>query len=334
MYSIQVFDKNSKNEIDSLYSCLHTNFHFTYAYFEWKHLHKDCDSLKRETYCIYDKSVCVATLQIIVSPIFIGTSKHWIGIVVDGATNSDYRGLGLYKKLMDHVIEIKKKQNLNYILAFGNDISRIPLKKDFGFNDFTKMINAKYRVRFSRKYLVPINIYRRTINSMLSFFDYNNAIEVCEISKKEYVDFTKIRISNNAIYFGKDIEQLNWRLSKPDGNYKLLGVYNNVKELVVVSIIDIKDKSIYIKDVLANNQNHQELLSLLKFIKKIAYKNSSITKITFSCNYNNLYRPYFEHFGFKTHVLDKTVLIKSLQANDLNLEKFEELHFTRIDKNE
>ncbi len=99
-YEIKQLDIDSKEEINGLYNCLRECFNMNYEYFAWKHLFECSNFLDRFTYCIFYQRKCIATLQIIVSELYIYNQLYHFGLAVDGATDAGHRGQGLYKKLL------------------------------------------------------------------------------------------------------------------------------------------------------------------------------------------------------------------------------------------
>ncbi len=335
-YEIKQLDIDSKEEINGLYNCLRECFKMNYEYFEWKHLFESSNYLDRFTYCIFYQRKCIATLQIIVSELYIYNQLYHLGLAVDGATDAEHRGRGLYKKLLEYAMREMSSKNIDFILAFGNQISRKPLINDYQFFDFARMISGTYQVRYNKVFLAPVNLLIKLSFQLITLLKKHSYYTVSEISKSVYLEFLRLNIYQFDIYFGKKSDQIDWRLSKPHSHYKFFGASNNHNHLTGVALVNILNDKIYIEDILSEKHQIKALGYLICHIKSIAFSDVNIKKINFSSNYSEVLMKIFKGNGFKINNSAENVLIKKLTGDyrEVILNGNAEMHFTRIDKNE
>ena len=335
-YKVKQLDISSKEEVNELYSCLRDSFKTEYEYFIWKHLPGKSNYLDRFTYCVLHQQKCIATLQIIVSDIYIYERQYCFGLAVDGATVKAHRGHGLYKKLLEYAIKEMSNKNIDFIIAFGNQISRLPLINDYEFLEFTKMISATYIVRYNKVLLTPVNLLRKLIFQFINLLHKNSKYHLTEIDKSIYLGFAKSNLHQFDIYFGKSTDQIEWRLNKPHSNYRFLGAIDNQHQVAGVALINVLDEKIYIEDILSKQNDIGALNYLLNQIKRIAFSELKIKRIAFSSSHSKILKEIFKKCGYKVHELGDNVLIKNLKSDYGEITKMAkpEMHFTRIDKNE
>lgn len=335
MFEIKTFNFKDQKEQKILFNCLQVSFKMDYDYFVWKHINDDFSREKRITFCIYDNELCAATLQIIINSIHIGDSKHSFALIVDGATLPDYRGKGLYNKLLEHVINYLKSNGIDFMLAFGNNISRIPLEKYFEFQTFSPMYAAFRKIESSNKMHLPVVLARKWSFKIEQKFK-SQKLRVESIKLIEFLDFFEKSRKNYTVSFDRFENDFKWRLQKPDADYTIYGVFDENKRIIGATIINSVhiDRTIVVDDFIYLNENVKSLVlkELLFFAKSLAYS-KKYKSIKYNSNVCIEEMNLFKSNGFTISTTAKHVLIRTINTDfkwDLNLSN--KMHYTRIDK--
>jgi hypothetical protein len=335
MFEIKTFNFKDQKEQKILFDCLEVSFKMDYDYFVWKHINDEYSREKRITFCVYDNEKCAATLQIIINSIHIGAYLHSFALIVDGATSPDYRGKGLYNKLLDYVIIYLKNSNIDFMLAFGNNISRIPLEKYFDFQTFSPMYAAFRKIESNNKLHLPVVIARKWSFKIAEKFK-SKKLRIESIGLKVFLEFFEKSRENYAVSFDRFENDFNWRLQKPDADYTIYGAFDDTKTLVGASIFNsvITDKTLVIDDFIYINENLKSdvLKEILFFAKGLAYS-KKYKSIKYNSNVCIEEMNLFKSNGFTISTTAKHVVIRTINTDfswDLNLA--DKMHFTRIDK--
>jgi hypothetical protein len=335
MFEIKTFSFKDPKEQKILFDCLEVSFKMDYDYFVWKHVNEEFSREKRITFCVYNNDNCAATLQIIINSIHIGSNQHSFALIVDGATSPDYRGKGLYNKLLEHVINYLKKNEIDFMLAFGNNISRIPLEKYFEFQTFSPMYAAFRKIESNNLLHLPVVIARKWSFKISEKFK-NKKFRIESIGLNVFLEFFEKSRENYAVSFDRLECDFNWRLQKPDADYTIYGVFDENKTIIGATIINSihTDRTIVIDDfVYLNEKIKSAVLKEILFLAKSLAYSKKYKSIKYNSNVCVEEMNLFQSNGFTISTSAKDVLIRTINKDfkwDLNLSN--KMHYTRIDK--
>lgn len=327
-YTINKLNKKSPKQTKALIYLLNEAFDKSPEYFEWKHNLSEAYEIEEYSYCIFHENKCIATLQAIVDGFHCNGTNYRYALIADGVTDGGYRRLGLFEKLIEYALEDLKDYKVEFILGFGNKISRQTLVKKLGYRDFSQMFNARFKIRFNgiASVINPINQFFFRLKYSL------NKTPVIVLDTNSYLDNYNHLVSNFDTYFFKDRRSLEWRISKPGSNFKAFGATS--KEVCeALALVNFLGDLLYIEDFIFKKGTPESAQRLISYIKSEAYKIGAVNRILFSHSSDENFQRLFSGEGFKVTISDKSVLYKPSSESILQ-PNIEDLHFTRIHKNE
>ena len=325
---IQLLDKSSNKDVSLLLELLQNSFNKSTEYYEWKHNLKNDYEIEEYTFCVFQDHLCIATTQVIVHQMIVSGRTHRFGLLCDGATHKDYRRLGLFEKLLSHINQFSKQNNIDFVYSTGNQKSRKALFK-LGFEDFFTTLKASKTIRYNHPLLELYNIAK----TAYARFSLPKMDAVKPITLSDYANYTAQHKNDIEISFDKNSDYLKWRLNETTGTYQVYGVFNTVDIISGVVVLKIMDNRLYVMDLLASNS--KAIDSLLTHIDIIAIKHKAIQKINASHNNFAAYKKILVSHNYKLSHQDNSALIY-ITNPDFNLSNLylDKMHYMRIDKNE
>ncbi|WP_104736309.1 GNAT family N-acetyltransferase [Hanstruepera ponticola] len=333
-YIIQLLDKSSKKEVSMFLELLQSNFSKSTEYYRWKHnLDKEYE-VEEYTFCIYDKKLCVATIQMIVNKIVVSGKDLRFALLCDGATHKDYRRYGIFERMLNKCVSHSKTIDVSFVYSTGNEKSRRALMK-LGYQDFFSTFKAQKRIRFGHNLLKPINIVNSIIYKIKGLKINGSKTSVKEIDLVDYHAFINSNKGKFDIYFDKSLSHLKWRLDKPEGEYTILGTYDEDQVLRAATVLQLSTSKIYIVDFLFTKGHSHHMNKLLQYIVDLAWRNKGVKHINVIRNNFDETKSVFNENGFNLSQHNIKTLLKYVGENKLFLDSdLKNMHYMRIDKNE
>lgn len=240
------------------------------------------------------------------STLFLRPLKVQDGVfsVADGghfSVDEEYRGRGIFNKLLEKLLEEMGKRNINFIFVIPNEMAkkgllRAGLKEIACLNYYKKVVNAKPKLRkiiknsFLAEVLGAISNFFLKYISIASFIKFR-PYHLNEISKfNEEFDQLWGEISTEIpIARIRDSRFLTWRFcSKPDTNYKFLELRKN-DQLRGYAIINISYSTATIVDFLCIRNDFLPLINnVISHLRRFEEVNSVLIVTSYLSYYRNL----------------------------------------------
>ncbi len=330
MYNVKLLDKSSETEIQSVLDLLQTSFNKGYEYYHWKHNIEQSENIEEYTFCIFDNTICISTLQIIINEMVINGKVYRTALLADGATHKDYRRLGLFEKLLKHISVFCIQSNIAFYYGTGNSKSRKAFIK-LGFDDFFYAYKAVKKIKYNHKLTGVYNFFIKKITNL----KLPQNLNVEKITINEYCFFLKKENTKPKIFFCKSQEYMSWRLAETTGDYYIYGAFDSNKSIKGVMVIKYEKDKLFIVDLICAENSNEYADKMLKYATKLVVSDSSLYKI--NCTHNNFgeLTPVFVANGYKISESTSSAMIHII---DLSFKVPEEInhrmHYMRIDKNE
>jgi hypothetical protein len=329
MYQVTLLDKTSKEQVTQFLNLLNQSFDKSLSYYHWKHDLEEIYEIEEYTFCIFKDGLCIATLQVIINTMLCANEENRFAILSDGATQNDYRRLGLFEMLLSHTNEFCKFKNVSFIYGTGNSKSRKAFYK-LRFEDFFTTLKATKKVRYNHPVMKIYNIFLNTFGTIRSTKFKN----IKEVSLKDYSMFSANQTHNHSVSFKKTEDYLKWRLSEPTGDYKIYGSFDGGKRIQAIIVIKKTKDLLYIVDAICNDDTNY-LNKLIQFVSSLAIKDRDVTKINCShSNFKNLKAILYNN-SFKITKAGSSVLLFTVHESfNVSENQLNNMHYMRIDKNE
>jgi hypothetical protein len=184
--------------------------------------------------------------------------------------NSNYRGKGLYNKMLDHFDEIYKTHNVDFVYGFPIK----PILKLYLKSGWTNLLNIQW-------FLFPINPFAKLFK-----FDQRRFLKYFENKSKEIKD----EVFSNGISLFQTFDFKNWRNNfKPFLDQNLVFYYTySYKQSVIEFELKISERP-YLRELLIGNisSNSSDPLFIRKAIKKLkfaAFKSGQVSFLSIAVN--------------------------------------------------
>jgi len=255
IYRIRRYEHNDYNEYVELYEAVYSK-KIDSQYFQWKHYLNNKINNAPLIYLVFNENGQMIGANSFFSSKFMCNDEECLAVQSgDTMVIKEYRGKGLFKKIIQYAMNDLKNSGYKFIYGFANDNSypgfeRLGFSKLYKVNILYKIFNFK-NVFSSKLTKVPGGKYIGSIANCISNLQYIKRCEDYCISESKVMDDEVNAYMNKflkgKIHQVKDTEVLSWKYEmKPEGNYKTMVVKKNggIAGLFVVRV-DIEKDSKY-----------------------------------------------------------------------------------------
>ncbi|MBU3144786.1 GNAT family N-acetyltransferase [Clostridium sp. CF012] len=252
-------------------------------FFEWKHNLKGSINKEPFIYLVFNETGNLIGANSFFESKFKQNNKIYNAVQSgDTMVHMDYRGKGLFKKIIQFAFVDLKNYGVDFIFGFANNNShpgfvKLGFETLYKVNNYLKILNYELIIQKKLSRIPFANLIGKSIDTFKKSVHLasNYNITITASITKEITDFISSNISNDLAQI-KDSALLNWKyFEKPNSNYELLVIKkDSIIEGVFITRIESQGmKSAAVMEYFMKNQDdfHKILKAVIQY-----YRNKNI----------------------------------------------------------
>lgn len=251
-------------------------------FFEWKHNLKGSINKEPFIYLVFNETGNLIGANSFFKSEFKQNSKIYNAVQSgDTMVHMNYRGKGLFKKIIQFASVDLKNYGVDFIFGFANNNSypgfvKLGFQTLYKVNNYLKILNYEPILQEKLKRIPFASLIGKSIDILKKPIQFKSASNYSIIRNtvisEEIINFISSNINNDLAQI-KDLSLLNWKyIEKPNSNYEILVIKKNlIIEGVFITRIESQNlKSATVMEYFIKNQDdfHKLLKSIIQHYKK------------------------------------------------------------------
>ncbi|MGH4120736.1 GNAT family N-acetyltransferase [Clostridium sp.] len=248
-------------------------------FFKWKHNLNGSINKEPFIYLVFNKTGNLIGANSFFKSKFKKNNKIYTAIQSgDTMVHMDYRGKGIFKKIIVFAMEDLKNYGFDFIFGFANNNShpgfiKLGFKSMYKVNNYLKILN--YELIFKNKLRrIPFGgLMGKSIDNFKKNVEFNSKYSVMMTTSitEEMISFISSNM-NNELGQIKDEALLNWKyVNNPKPNYEMLIIKKNsiIEGVFIVRIEKDAMKSVTVMEYfIKNNEDvHKILKAVIQYYR-------------------------------------------------------------------